>query len=54
MAHIRRRKNDNWQMIVRKKTYPDIVRTFLEKGTASKWSMQIETQMDKKIFDLNF
>ena len=38
-------------MIIRKKNYPDIVRTFLEKGTASKWSKQIETQMDKKIFE---
>ncbi len=51
MAHIRRRKNGNWQVIIRKKNYPDIVRTFLEKGTASKWSKQIETQMDKKIFE---
>ena len=32
------------------KNYPDIVRTFLEKGTASKWSKLIETQMDKKVF----
>ena len=38
-------------MIIRKKNHPDIVRTFLEKGTASKWSKQIETQMDKKIFE---
>ena len=35
MAHIRRRKNGSWQVIIRKKNYPDIVRTFLEKGTAA-------------------
>ena len=51
MSHIRRRKNGSWQVIIRKKNYPDIVRTFLENGTASKWSKQIETQMDKKIFE---
>ena len=50
MAHIRRRRNSNWQVIIRKKNYPDIVRTFLEKGTASKWSKLIETQMDQKVF----
>ena len=50
MAHIRRRKNGNWQVIIRKKKYSDIVRTFLEKGTASKWSKLIETQMDRKVF----
>ena len=32
------------------KNYPDIVRTFIEKGTASKWSKLIETQIDKKVF----
>ena len=50
MSHIRKRKNGKWQVIIRKKNYPDIVRTFFEKGTASKWSKLIETQMDKKVF----
>ena len=50
MSHIRQRKSGRWQAIIRKKNYPDIVRTFLEKGTASKWSKLIETQMDKKVF----
>ena len=50
MSHIRKRKNGKWQVIIRKRNYPDIVRTFLEKGTASKWSKLIETQMDKKVF----
>jgi len=50
MSHIRKRKNGKWQVIIRKKNYPDIVKTFFEKGTASKWSKMIETQMDKKVF----
>ena len=50
MSHIRQRKSGRWQAIIRKKNYPDIVRTFLEKGTASKWSKLIKTQMDKKVF----
>ncbi len=50
MAHIRKRKNGSWQAIIRKKNYPDIVKTFLEKGTASKWSKLVETQMDRKVF----
>ena len=50
MSHIRKRKNGKWQVIIRKKNYPDVVKTFLEKGTASKWGKMIETQMDKKVF----
>ena len=50
MSHIRRRKNGKWQVIIRKKNYPNVTRTFLEKGTASKWSNLIESQMDRKIF----
>ena len=49
--HSRAKEKWQLQVIIRKKNYPDIVRTFLEKGTASKWSKQIETQMDKKIFE---
>ncbi len=51
MATIRKRKSGKWQVIIRKKNYPSIVRTFLEKGTASKYARDIETQMDKKIFE---
>ena len=40
MAHIRRRKNGNWQVIIRKKNYPDIVRTFLEKGKGKRYYRQ--------------
>ena len=51
MSTIRRRKNGKWQVIIRKKNYPHVTRTFLEKGTATKWSKMIETQMDKKVFE---
>ena len=50
MSTIRKRKNGKWQVIIRKKNYPNVTRTFLEKGTATKWSNLIETQMDRKIF----
>ena len=50
MSTIRKRKNGKWQVIIRKKNYPHVTRTFLEKGTATKWSNLIETQMDRKIF----
>jgi hypothetical protein len=38
-------------VIIRRKNYPTIVRSFIEKGTASKYARDIENQMDKKIFE---
>ena len=35
MSTIRKRKNGKWQVIIRKKNYPNVTRTFLEKGTAT-------------------
>ena len=51
MVALKDRKWEKHSTYTKKKNYPDIVRTFLENGTASKWSKQIETQMDKKIFE---
>ena len=51
MATIRKRKSGKWQVIIRKKNYPDIAKSFLTLGTASKWTRQIELKMDKKIFE---
>lgn len=52
MAVIRKRKhNSNWQVIIRKKGYPDIYRTFLDKSVAVKWSKAIESQMDRRVFE---
>ena len=50
MATIRKRKSGKWQVIIRKKNYPFVVRSFLEKSTASKFAKDVETQMDKQIF----
>ena len=50
MAYLRKRKSGKWQVIIRKKNYPYVVRSFLEKSTASKFAKDVETQMDKQIF----
>ena len=50
MATIRKRQSGKWQVIIRKKNYPSVVRSFLEKSTASKFAKDVETQMDKQIF----
>ena len=50
MATIRKRKSGKWQVIIRKKNYPNVTRSFLEKSTASKFAKDVETQMDKQIF----
>ena len=49
MATIRKMRS-KWQVIIRKKNYPTVVRSFIEKGTASKFAKDVETQMDKQIF----
>ena len=50
MATIRKRQSGKWQVIIRKKNYPSVVRSFLEKSTATKFAKDVETQMDKQIF----
>ena len=49
MATIRKMRS-KWQVIIRKKNYPTVVRSFIEKSTASKFAKDVETQMDKQIF----
>jgi len=51
MAVIRKRHSGKWQDIIRKKGYPAIVRSFLEKGIASKWAKTVESQMDRRVFE---
>ena len=51
MAVIRKRHSGKWQVIIRKKGYPAIVRSFLEKGIASKWAKTVESQMDRRVFE---
>jgi integrase len=50
MATIRKR-NGKWAVEVRKVGYPKLHRTFFEKTTALKFAKDIETQMDKNIFE---
>ena len=51
MATIRQLKSGKWQVIIRKKNYPNLTKSFLSKGLASKWAKMTETQMEKRIFD---
>ena len=52
MAVIRKRHTSSkWQVIIRKKGYPDLYRSFLDKSVASKWAKTIESQMDRRIFE---
>ena len=50
MATIRKMRN-KWQVIIRRKNYPTIVKSFIEKGTASKYARDVENQMDKQIYE---
>jgi hypothetical protein len=46
MATLRKR-NDQYQVQVRRKGYPPITRTFLQKSDALAWARQTEAQLDK-------
>ena len=48
MATIRQLKSGKWQVIIRKKNYPELTKSFMMKSLASKWAKMIETQMEKR------
>ena len=50
MATIRK-WNGKWKVEIRKSGYPKIYRTFFEHKVALKYAKDIETQMDKNIFE---
>ena len=50
MATLRKR-NGKWKVEIRKVGYPKVYRTFFEKTTALKFAKEVETQMDKNIFE---
>ena len=50
MAYFRKRKG-KWLVQVKKKGYPRQHKTFFDKLTARKWAREIESQMDKNIFE---
>ena len=47
MAVLRKRHTGKWQVIIRKKGYPAIVRSFLYKSVARKWAKTVESQMSE-------
>ena len=49
MATIRKQRG-KWQVIIRKKDYPNISKVFIEKRTANKWAKQVETEMERGKF----
>jgi len=51
MAYIRKLRSGKWQCLIRRKGYPYIAKSFLEKSTCSKYAKMIESQMDRKIFE---
>ena len=51
MAYIRKLKSGKWQCLIRRKGYPYVAKSFLEKSTCSKYAKMIESQMDRKIFE---
>jgi len=49
MATIRKRSNA-WQAVIRRKGYPDSVKTFQTKVEANQWARSVESEMDKGQF----
>ena len=51
MSVIRKLKSGKWQVLIRKANQPHIIKSFFDKGTASKFARETETLMDKGIFE---
>ena len=51
MAYLRKLKSGKWQVLIRKANQPHVIKSFLDKGTASKFARETETLMDKGIFE---
>jgi len=51
MASYRKKKNGKWEVQVRKKGYGQKCKTFISKEDAKRWAKEIESQMDKQIFE---
>jgi integrase len=50
MATIRKRFS-KWQVQIRRNNYPQIIKSFKEKSTATKYAREIELKMDKQQFE---
>lgn len=53
MATFRKRGN-KWQARIQRKGYSDITKTFINKPDAAAWARQIETEIDKGLFNHHF
>tara|TARA_B110000977_G_C10996389_1_gene462048 strand:- start:744 stop:1094 length:351 start_codon:yes stop_codon:yes gene_type:complete len=51
MAYVRKIKSKKWLVEIRKKGHPHINKTFLYIDDARKWAKDIESQMDKNVFE---
>ena len=51
MAYVRKIKSKKWLVEIRKKGHPHINKTFLYIEDARKWAKDIESQMDKNVFE---
>ena len=51
MASILKRKTGKWQVQIRKKGYPLICKTFLNKRDARTYANTIESEIDRKVFN---
>ena len=49
MVTIRKRLG-KWQVQIRRKNYPNIIKTFTEKSSADKYVREIEVMMDREQF----
>ena len=51
MSYIRKLKSGKWQVSIRRKNYPNITKTFNEKSLASQYGRDIESKMDRSVFE---
>ena len=51
MATFRKLKSGKTQVVVRKKNYPNISKSFLTATSAKRWARMIETQMENRVFE---
>ena len=50
MAYIRK-KRSKWSVQIKRKGYPIIYKSFIQKSDATRWAKQVESDMDRNIFE---
>ena len=51
MSYIRKLKSGKWQVCIRRKNYPSITKTLNEKSLALQYGRDVESKMNRCIFD---